>query len=1542
MSMTINELSEIIPIQKDAEEAEEAESSLLFSKIVSQPKNEIQENVSIDSGGLLSENHEDDDDIFFRTKKEKIEKMHSPGAPPVKKYVLCRWLGEWGYTDFIMLFVFMGVGYSMGALMVLASHNSEVKVDAYKSFIVGVLIPTFFVYALAGFIIIKARITRKWLILIIISAIIPPICVPMIYYWGNLDFNTAFLLSVFSVALGFFLLLKWFRHAAARYSLSFANILVSLYCILIPLVCIGIPLYKFMLTGTINQSFIVSIFSYLLAPILLIIGLPWVFIHVKYFLIPKNETNFYIEILNKCCRSTVLVSKKRKMCFNIPSIVIFMTMMGCECYALSILFTGTKDSESNESYYLSGMIFILNPLFTLVGVPFSGSKIQKDDKFCFCAILSSFVPLLVSVPLYMYITYSKISIVLEWAVITPPISALYWVIMSLIKLQNSTVYQMIIAFGCVFLVFPIGFILPYMMTGDISNTYGLPIVFLLLGIALISTILYLGLGLVKFCRLAPAQRKALIMKLSMYNFALLIEFVSFSLCVAGLVYVFCNGSSLDWTLGVILGIIILLPFTYLATSISLRTTLHEKSLDSLTELISGISEESSLNAFYIKKKRKYQIINHFICLFILPLMIVGMVLSSNKVQKNIFSTLCVGISVLSIMFTAFIQIKKVLNSYGRIGISILTSLCWLFVIIPLACILPCALALYTSDSGLSTTINTALAITGFICIIGVSAASVIFNMVLKRMEEEKRAKYCVEKLRIGLRKIAVRGNENILRLIYERCKSTGLGELLKDLVDGAIFFWLSVREDDPDLRVDKFIVKSEMMGKLKEMEDAELLEKMKKKEKISCWKMLGCFSNFEEENEILKEAAAKKKDDSLVAFDLENLDEVPIDTVKEQADESEKGLLELNERYFKAIKIIKENYPRLEFIKKKNLSRRRYDQLANSRECFAIQSDKELRDYWLSLVFNVFAAVDYPNEAPWINHKSFKIFTELGGLSSSEYFPDSLLDLTFLKISYKIENGKKVLKKMTETVFNEELLLDLAKIRYERFEPNEGIIKLITEYLYPNLMNNIPKVLRNPEIWEGLKKSGDVLHEVNKKDLTDIGEELTAHREAFTVSTAKASIDPPPTTSNENQKIFMQSELNELYLQEQKKRKKYKIEKCCDGCAYVIVVIIEFFSKLFVKLFIKIDRYLSGREEIRPMVQDITDDEIIKERRKSPDWPEISKEIVRLLDEGIKEADEKLRSKVDNFTVRKNATNIIFLINKVVEFYTLSAIAFREEVQWEIINKEGNTASETGYAESPYFREIFWVCFGLTFAYLFLAKKAMKYAKQGRLGKMSNGDPAKLFTWQFWLSKSVQILGGSCYIMIVKNFLNTFACNMTQNPWKVYGVDMQCFSPEHWWYIFFAILGVSVYYPIATFLFPLLQFQDYGLDFKMDATFLVVLSQCKLLIAATATFVPYGTFISYQLWASFTFISIILIFSLYMNPCIIRKLNMWNSTGYLMCVFTVGMALFNVCTDQHLLAFVFLCAGNVVIFAAALVIWIIRRKRSRNKIVVLNNEDKEM
>lgn len=82
--------------------------------------------------------------------------------------------------------------------------------------------------------------------------------------------------------------------------------------------------------------------------------------------------------------------------------------------------------------------------------------------------------------------------------------------------------------------------------------------------------------------------------------------------------------------------------------------------------------------------------------------------------------------------------------------------------------------------------------------------------------------------------------------------------------------------------------------------------------------------------------------------------------------------------------------------------------------------------------------------------------------------------------------------------------------------------------------------------------------------------------------------------------------------------------------------------------------------------------------------------------------------------------------------------------------------------------------------------------------------------------------------------MDSFSCNYDVKPWTLYeDPNIECNTDTHYIYVFFASLGVVLYYPLSSFLFPNIQFQNKALDLKYDPTFVVILTQIKLLISGT-------------------------------------------------------------------------------------------------------------
>lgn len=66
--------------------------------------------------------------------------------------------------------------------------------------------------------------------------------------------------------------------------------------------------------------------------------------------------------------------------------------------------------------------------------------------------------------------------------------------------------------------------------------------------------------------------------------------------------------------------------------------------------------------------------------------------------------------------------------------------------------------------------------------------------------------------------------------------------------------------------------------------------------------------------------------------------------------------------------------------------------------------------------------------------------------------------------------------------------------------------------------------------------------------------------------------------------------------------------------------------------------------------------------------------------------------------------------------------------------------------------------------------------------------------------------------------------------------SISCLSDDHLNYMFLALLGIIIYYPLSTFMFPNIQFGDGSLDLKYTPEYLVIYVQYKLLALTISSF----------------------------------------------------------------------------------------------------------
>lgn len=106
-----------------------------------------------------------------------------------------------------------------------------------------------------------------------------------------------------------------------------------------------------------------------------------------------------------------------------------------------------------------------------------------------------------------------------------------------------------------------------------------------------------------------------------------------------------------------------------------------------------------------------------------------------------------------------------------------------------------------------------------------------------------------------------------------------------------------------------------------------------------------------------------------------------------------------------------------------------------------------------------------------------------------------------------------------------------------------------------------------------------------------------------------------------------------------------------------------------------------------------------------------------------------------------------------------------------------------------------------------------------------------------------------------------------------------CWSKSHSLYVAAASISLLLYFPLASFIFPNLQFADTSLDLKFEPSYLVLYQQARLVIAAALAWYPTDMFPA--LMAATVGNGILGIMSMKFRPCLVPAMNELCSMGFL-------------------------------------------------------------
>jgi hypothetical protein len=108
----------------------------------------------------------------------------------------------------------------------------------------------------------------------------------------------------------------------------------------------------------------------------------------------------------------------------------------------------------------------------------------------------------------------------------------------------------------------------------------------------------------------------------------------------------------------------------------------------------------------------------------------------------------------------------------------------------------------------------------------------------------------------------------------------------------------------------------------------------------------------------------------------------------------------------------------------------------------------------------------------------------------------------------------------------------------------------------------------------------------------------------------------------------------------------------------------------------------------------------------------------------------------------------------------------------------------------------------MCFIFILVVFPAAKRARKNTLGLNKDSTKANFKSKEFWIARLVSIIGGALYMPIMKNLMEPFACNFNTKPWAIYKDSTNlCWELNHFLYIGMSVLGMFIYYPLATFMF---------------------------------------------------------------------------------------------------------------------------------------------
>ncbi|EAR95963.2 transmembrane protein, putative (macronuclear) [Tetrahymena thermophila SB210] len=1238
---------------------------------------------------------------------------------------------------------------------------------------------------------------------------------------------------------------------------------------------------------------------------------------------------------------------------------------------------------NQRGFYLSVFYIFIVPIICLLGTALIFSQASDKIKLIVFPIIGGLVPVLFFMP-FSVVTdlFYNLRPLKTFFAIGPCILGLYWVSLIFIKIKSIQFSMLLNGYICLFFIIPLLYILPQRSV-DYYGAYdniaqGIELALIIIGIILLLTLVFIDIFLEirkRFRRRAlknklkkEGRRQEIeeiekeefeegqkfeisnIFKYDLYDFGLWGNAFGYIFTLTVLAFMYFNQPkwiSLQQS-GAIIGMqpVILLLFLISLIVLLLKIIPEKQKVavsfsEQITQLVESKGERQITLDRQHKAKRTILMFSFVYAPIILGILIA--VFHNNDEVKSNCITMIIGFPIVAIVFLLFYKLKQNFEGHARTAVPALVVFCWIFLYLPLAGILPSSVLYLSNDD--ESDVNYERLLLGFLIILlflGIALFAIFIHLYFKRRDFEKKFLFIASKLIRKLAKVHVKSDYHVINLMYQGYISKGAEGIKEALINlQKPVYYAEVSDKDPDPRYSKIII------------DAYAYEKLNKKEKTNpnkCWdKFVSwffyifccCYKDYYAR--LMAQIAAERNkngagdgDGSDGNKDLQNIMDEALKKQQEQEEEEEQIIEE--DPWLKKYIIDKKFRPIHEKIIE---PLRRYD-LGQQ-----LEISKPWTDAFLRNVFYVFAQGSSTkfDGLKWKDYVMFKELLIKGGVIPCDEIQDHEIDIIYNK--FTSVDGKPNKKPISYFEFPK-ILKEVAKRKYPfELDVDEALGKLCKNWLYPYLLWNLPPI-------RGLYRHewDYVLFLLKLYGLDDLYKELIEEDEGFYYRLKKELGLMP---KDETDDIILPD------IDARMKNRKTKCQRCIERFNKYMKSLMENTS-YFCKSLCLLDKDIksNGKDEIDLEVNLINNDLLAPQQfgakkkkngqgyihEESPEWPEIVDIMVDEIQHQEKQFARLKDKEIGLVELRSNFTNRFAIFFKILEYIGMAFIAFRPAVtQWgfstivyQVLNSMDTEIPNTNFSIK------FGVGLGLSIAFFIFLYKSVQRIRTLRFGSCEQKNKKLYCSADFWQIQFLSMAGIAMMFWIFKILLDGMSCDYSVVPKYLYQQpDFICLEQKQITLIGLGVLGIFIFYPMASFLWPNVQYQNRSLDLRYDPTYLVISTQVKFLLAGGTAFLAHPDVQVYY----FAFSTILLLLFAFltnkMKPCLLKKVNPLDMGGYFLCGWFHLSALIVTATENTTIAWIVLAVGAFLICLLSLFNWkIIHDKDLAEREKRLANEKKDV